>query len=236
MTKDLSERVSASFGIEPMDDLTDRTKAVEGARDQSDLLGDVKDYTEKLLSTWKDVSASINREATLTLLLIAVFELLAYQSTVREFTIGPFSLGNATIVQIGLPFIVAYLVYDVLLLTQRLGDMEYAYDAISAKFASRIHVNALDSLIKPSLPTFWTPSNPLPSDISRRVDRLREITGGFFSLITFVLLPIAFEAQAFYHLYQKFGYHDPLLWISAVITSALLSCSVLLLIFDESSN
>jgi hypothetical protein len=127
-------------------------------------------------------------------------------------------------------------VHDVLLLTQRLGDMEYAYDAISAKFASRIHVNALDSLIKPSLPTFWTPSNPLPSDISRRVDRLREITGGFFSLITFVLLPIAFEAQAFYHLYQKFGYHDPLLWISAVITSALLSCSVLLLIFDESSN
>ena len=71
-----------------------------------------KEYSQNVYAAWKDISASLSRSALLIFLLMAVFELLAYQHTSTVISIGTFTLVNAPIVQIVLPTIIAFVIYD----------------------------------------------------------------------------------------------------------------------------
>ena len=64
-----------------------------------------EEYSEKVYSVWQDISATLSRDALLVVLLMAVFELLAYQRCLPQST----SIGSsdarkrAEVVQTALP-------------------------------------------------------------------------------------------------------------------------------------
>lgn len=51
-----------------------------------------------------------------------------------------------------------------------------------------------------------------------------------------IAVPIAFECQAYYRLFQKFGYHDIFLWINAVVTALLGVSAALYVQFDRAER
>lgn len=111
MGKTIGKRVSDSF-------------ADEGSAAQA------KEYSEKVYTTWKDISATLSRNTILIFLLAAIFELLTYQRSSATILIGGFAFANAPIVQFALPAIVAFMLYDGYRLTTRWLDVETAYRAL----------------------------------------------------------------------------------------------------------
>ena len=233
MPKTLRERVLDSFNDGPAPDGTEQ-HSTNAAEDQSDLLGNVKDYTDNLLSAWKDASKSVSRQATLIIGFMAVFELLSYQGKGGQFTVGSLSFANTSIVQFALPPIVAYLVYDTYLLSVRVSDMVETYEFLMQKFASKIYANRLDSLIQPIQPSFWTNSTDLPRDLNRPINKFQDATTNLIAIFVLWLVPLGFQIQAFYHLFEIYGFDNPVLWASAGITGILVCfgtvCLVMILV------
>lgn len=75
-------------------------------------MDEAKEYSDKVYAAWKDISVSLSRSALLIFLLIAVFELLVYQTTSTVISIGTLTFVNSSTVQIVLPAVIAFFIYD----------------------------------------------------------------------------------------------------------------------------
>lgn len=184
---------------------------------------EAKEYADKVYTAWKDVSNSLSRNATLVFILISVFELLAYQRESAALTVGTFTFTNVPVVQIALPAIVAIVVYDGFRLTARWVDLQNAYQALTKKYAPRLSDNDLDILIRPSLPAFWSIGISASLKSGQFSDKFIYTASEALTIITAFALPLAFEAQAYYRLFGKFGYQNIILWFSVVISTALMA-------------
>jgi len=188
---------------------------------------EAKEYSEKVFSAWKDVSASLSRSALLIFLLIAVFELLVYQSTATIISIGTFTFVNSSTVQIVLPIVITFVIYDGFRLSARWLRLERAYVTLTEIYAQRQRDNALDLLIEPNLPSVWGIGTfGLGSTGEKSADEFMRNVNRTMSRIMMFAVPLIFECQAYYRLFQKFGYHNALLWISAIITIILILCVI----------
>jgi hypothetical protein len=150
------------------------------------------------------------------LLVIVVFELIVYEPAGTVISIGTLTPGNAPIVQIALPVVVAFLFYDSCRLTFRWLDLQRAYMVLTRISAPAQRDNALDLLVAPNLPSLWAIG---PSYARRRVDAFMTVIAWCITFIVVFVTPIAFECQAYYRLVEKFGYDNAFLWISAIITT-----------------
>ena len=177
---------------------------------------EAKEYSKNVYSTWRDISASLSRISILTLLLIIVFELIVYEPVGTVISIGTLTLGNAPVIQIALPAVVALLFYDSCRLTFRWLDLQLAYIVLTSISAPAQRDNALDLLVAPNLPSLWTVG---PFYARRRVDWRMIVIAWCITFIVVFITPIAFECQAYYRLIEKFGYDNILLWISASVTT-----------------
>ena len=186
------------------------------------LNSDYKLYEERVFSSWKDVSSSLSKSVFLILGLIALFELLTYQNSSHDLTISSFSIANSSMVQVFLPTIVAYAIYDGCRLTLRWMDLQAAYLAISETNSSAISDNDLDLLIAPVLPAFWAVGKRLSAQNADRGEKFILPMTILLALVTMIVVPLGFEFQAYYHLYNKFGPHNILLWVNAGITALFL--------------
>jgi hypothetical protein len=205
--------------------------------DQGGPLGDLKDYAEQLRSSRKDANSSLGKISTSILALIVIFELLSSQGKVEEFSISSFTFSNSSIVQIFLPTVIAFLIYTAHVLTARAFNLDEAYYALMKKFAPQIHSNGLDILTSPILSTFWTAQKSAPSRLLRSDEVFVQLNSGISTLLMITILPIAFEAQAYNHLFGKFGFLDPLLWVNAALTAIfLLFCLILIISSEREAN
>jgi hypothetical protein len=189
---------------------------------------EAKEYSEKVYAAWKDVSATLGRCALLIFLLIAVFELLVYQSTSAAISIGTFTLVNAPIVQIMLPAIVAFVLYDGYRLSVRWLRLQWAYRKLMEIFAQRQYDNDLDVLIAPGLPSLWgIGAIGWSAKTVGTADWFMFYVNRIVVFSLLLAIPVAFECQAYYRLIQKFGYNDILLWVSLAITVLLGACTAM---------
>jgi hypothetical protein len=193
---------------------------------EGDLNLNYKLYEERVFSSWKDVSSSLSKSVFLILGLIALFELLTYQNTSHDLTIGSFSFANSSMVQVFLPTIVAYAIYDGCRLTLRWMDLQAAYLAISERDSAAISDNDLDLLIAPVLPAFWAVGKRLSAQNADRGEKFILPMTISLASVTMIIAPLGFEFQAYYHLYNKFGAHNFLLWINVGITALFLVFAV----------
>jgi hypothetical protein len=200
MTKFIEERVSDSF-----------------RGDQS--ASQAKEYSESAYATWKDISASLSRSALLIFLLMAIFELLAYQHSLAIISIGSFAIANAPIVQIALPAVIAFIIYDGYRLSVRWLELQRVYITLMKIYAPKQFENRLYLPITPSLPSLWGIGQSFAGDdIASPADKFIEKISVAIMYITMSAVPIVFECQAYYRLIQEFGYRNILLWISLTIT------------------
>jgi hypothetical protein len=221
LVKSLEKRILDSFRKKgPMDQVQEHAR----------------EYSRSVYALWKDTSVSLGRSAVLVFLLMALFELLVYQHASAIISIGTLTLVNAPIVQIALPTIVAYAIYDGDRLTVRWLRLELIFMQLMKIYAPEQQENGLDRLIEPNLPSLWgigalsfLRTGDIADSFIRRVH---------YSLLSAMLLavPVAFECQAYYRLFQKFGYYNVFLWINAVITTLLGICTGLYVWFDRAGR
>jgi TRAP-type C4-dicarboxylate transport system permease large subunit len=114
---------------------------------------EAREYSDKVYAAWKDISTSLSRSALLIFLLIAVFELLVYQTTTTVISIGTLTFANSSTVQIVLPAVVAFFIYDGYRLSARWLRLERAYATLTEIYSRKQRANALDLLIEPNLPS-----------------------------------------------------------------------------------
>jgi hypothetical protein len=207
MAKSIRQRVSDSF-------------------DENEIAA-VKEYSDKVYSTWVDTTSTLRRNAVFIFLVAAVFELLVYQKTSSTITFGAISVANSSIVQIALPAVLAFLVYDEIRLTTRWFDLEAAYYALIKKAMPKVDENDLDMLIKPVLPAFWAFGQPGSPKIVQRSEKFNHSLTVGIGIIVIFIFPLAFEGQAYYKLFEKFGYHNTFLLINVSLTVILLACTAI---------
>ncbi len=181
-----------------------------------------KDYRDTVYAAWKDISSSLSRYTLLIVLLMALFELLTSERTSTSISIGSFTLANSPIVQIVLPTIIAYEVYQSYTLTGRWIDLEDAYIELTKICADAQNENELDELIRPFLPVLWGIGARPTASVARPIDSFNEDLGFTLFLFAGIIVPIAFECLAYYQLFHRFNFRNALLWISLIITTAFL--------------
>jgi hypothetical protein len=179
---------------------------------------EAKEYSDKVYQAWKDISASLSRSALLVFLLIAIFELLVYQRSSASVSIGTFTFYNAPTVQTALPTVVAFVLYDGYRLSARWLDLQWAYLVPTRMLTPLQSDNGLDLLTRPGLPSLWGIGKSLSPEIADFSDTFRFNVNRIVTYVMMVIVPIAFECQAYYRLFQKFGYSNTFLWIGLVIT------------------
>jgi hypothetical protein len=206
MPKSVSQRISDAF--------------------KDDSAADAKEYMAALSDNWKDLTASLAKQTILLFLLIAVFELLAYQHAARAITVGPLTLANTSILQLFLPTIISYFIYDQVRLSCRWLDIDIAYHAIYEKLWPNQNANSLPELVTPTLPGLWRIGTSVSAEVEQPSERLTFRVNVLVSILAGSVLPLAFEAQAFYVLFVKFGFRNILLWISISISAALIVSAV----------
>ena len=186
-----------------------------------------RDYADKAYACWGDLSTALRRNAVLALLVAAAFELLVYSKTPSTITFASFSLANSSTVQIALPSVFAFLVYEGFRLSMRWIDVQRMYYSLIKMAEPKAYENGLGVLIRPVLPGFWAigVSSPQGDELSQRSGRFISIMSSVIGVIILFLFPLVFEGQAFYKLFQKFGYHNPFLWVNAGITVVLIFCT-----------
>lgn len=187
---------------------------------------EAKEYANSVYSSWKDVANTLSRNSILVLVLIGIFELLAFQRQNSTITIGSFTFADVPVVQIVLPAVVAVLLYDCIRLTGRWNDLQDAYCELMNIYAPELYKNDLDLFVKPSLPAVWSVGGTPRSGI---ITPSEKFIGNINLAVVFIvglLFPLAFEAQAYIRLFQKFGYQDVLLWISLIVTVTFAVCTV----------
>lgn len=182
---------------------------------------DVEKYQALLFDSWQNISKSLNKIVVLIFVLAAASELLIYQPA-SKLAIGSFTFTNTSSVQILIPAIVTYIVYDGYLLTMRWVDHKNAYIAITKEFTPKIYENDLDLLIRPPLPALWNIGSTSQATIALTSEKFAAGTTRFFGIIAIFIFPLTFEIQIYDHLFTKYGIHDLLLWVSVSITAALM--------------
>jgi hypothetical protein len=221
MEKSVEKRVLDSFRKGPIDQVQE-----EHARK----------YGRSVYALWKDTSVSLGRIALLIFLLMAVFELLVYQHASASISIGGLTFANAPIVQIALPTIVAYVIYDGARLTVRWLRLELIFMQLMNIYAPEQQRNGLDRLIEPNLPSLWGIGALNFLRTGNIADSFMRRAHYTLLYIIMIAVPVAFECQAYYRLFQKFGYHDIFLWINAVITALLGVSAALYVQFDRAGR
>jgi hypothetical protein len=184
-------------------------------------------YLSLVMSSWKDISQSTNKSAGFLLGFMALFELLISQKSLDKLEIGSFSFDNTSILQIAIPVVVAYLVFNLNYLGLRWIDHQAVYNGLTRRFYPRMAQNNLAHLVRPQLSSFVSFGQPVPMRENQRPsDVFPARVSRIFSGLTSLLLPLAFEIQAYVHLFHVHGNSDPLLWISLVISTSLMCCNI----------
>lgn len=178
-------------------------------------------YLDTVMASWKDVSAAIGRVVLFTLLLAAAFEFLIIPAAVKSLSIGPLSFSNTSLVQVFIPALIAYLLYYELSLGDNWADHQDLYEAILKRFQPKLARSHLTLTVQPRIPGPWTFMGP--SDIDdipflTKSEKFDFVTSFFTAIIVYFILPLAFEAQAYYELVRKYGAHDVLVIVSAVLS------------------
>ena len=188
-----------------------------------------EEYSAKVYQAWKEISASLGRSALLVFLLIAIFELLVYQPTAAAISVGAFTLSNAPTVQISLPTIVAFVLYDGYRMSVRWLYLQSAYMTLTRMLTPAQAGNSIDLLIRPNLPSLWgIGASPDPA-IAMISEKFIFSVNRIMMYFMMALVPVTFEVQAYYHLFLKFNDGNALVWIGLIIT-ALLNISTALYI------
>jgi hypothetical protein len=193
---------------------------------EADDAEEAKKYLDTVMASWKEVSTAIGRVTLFTLILAVAFEFLMIPTSVTIISIGPLAVRNSSLVQEFIPILVAYLLYYELSLSNSWVDHQYVYEAILYRFQPKLARSHLTMTVQPKVPGPWTFFGPREVVTNRSFltesEKFDLFTTIFTSTFIFLILPLAFEVQAYYELVRKYGADDILVIVSAILSGLLI--------------
>jgi hypothetical protein len=203
MSKSLDERVNRAFTD------ADSDKAQK--------------FLDVTLSSWQQISDTITRTVVAIFFLGAVFELLVGSANASSLTLGPLAFHNTALLQQFMPPLIAYLVYDTFSLVGRYIRLAGIYYLVLEKYQPKLRDSGLVFFVQPQLRGPWAFQHERPpSGEQSKGENFDDIVSQAISYVAFFLLPLAFEAQAYYVLFGKYGLSSIPVWVSLIITFSFL--------------
>ena len=183
-------------------------------------------YLETTRAAQKEYADSLRRSATLMVLLMAVFELLV-RGKLKQVTVGPFLLSNATTITAFIPAVVAYFYYDCISTAICYENALSAYSGTFAIWNKVAEQNDLDILVYPRAPQYMSAGYASQATTLPEYKTMINVNDFFAVLALFV--PIAYFCYAFYQLAVILQPYSVLLWVNVTIAVLFLGAAARLL-------
>ena len=188
---------------------------------------DINAYSKDVLSAIKDLVTSLNKAAVLIFATMAFFELLSYQPTGEQAVLG-ITVADTFIVQVVLPPLVSFFVYDAWTQTVRYVTLQRAMLELTARRSPlRMRSNDLDFLVMPSLPAMWAIGDSGSNRNALYTDKVTYNIRLFSAIILAALLPLAFSIQAYTHLFRRYHVGNGWTWVSLTVTVLVTACTAI---------
>jgi hypothetical protein len=194
---------------------------------------DVSQYLEWVSARIASQAQSARRIVALIILLIAIFELTnEYPNT--QLTFGSFHLYKGSVLIVFLPAFAAFLYLQSVIESARLNDGQRVYAKVFKKWSEKAAENQLEKYVMPTMPIYWNIGAYLRDPAKSFALRLeRAVTAIFLSFIMYGVL--AFEAQAYYDLFQLPN-RNTILWVLSVSAATFCCLTAIALQFGNSYN
>jgi hypothetical protein len=176
---------------------------------------EIERFMDLTLSSWRQLSDSITRTVVFIFLLAGVFEILVDTSSIKSLTLGPLTFSNTSLFQLFIPALVAYLLYDVWSLVTRWRDHGAIYFAIVNRFEPKLFESDLPLMVAPVIRGPWSLGPAFAKYTDRPTDTFEIFMRVILLIVGGIILPLAFEFQAYYTLVYRYGAGDILIWVSA---------------------
>jgi hypothetical protein len=132
-----------------------------------------------------DYSQALRRSATIQIITIAAFELVAYSKN-QKISLGSFELARNSIVLTFLPAIVAYLFFQITTDHNRIDQLTTMYFAAFRLWSEKSEGNDLDTPILGPAPLYWnTFRGRYQRNNMYRYDRIENVGSGIIMIIVF---------------------------------------------------
>jgi hypothetical protein len=178
----------------------------------------VAEYLKDIRQNFRDANSSLGRSITLIVLSMAIFELLA-RAAIAKASIGPFEIGDLTLVQRALPVIVAYLLYQTCSLFVTVYDFIKVHQELVEILHPDIRAYSLDYFLQPVSHSAIGPEHVGRYRAGRRYYDV--MSDGMPALI--VVATVAFEGYAAYTLLFRAHLRD-VLTLLLLAVAAMLTC------------
>lgn len=190
MIKNIDQRVQDSFS---------------GAKPE-----DMAKYMDWLLPTMQSYTQNMRRMATAILLLVAVFEFVAYSRT-ANLSIESFHISRGSVVFDILPIVVAYLVLQIITDVNKADQLNGAFNVVFKMWSNPAGTNDLDGLLYGPESLYWSWHTRRANKDNRYASDNRAWLTSVILSVGLLLGVLGFEANAYYVLFSSAQY--PLLGI-----------------------
>lgn len=185
------------------------TQRVENSFISDDLKVDNREdmfrYMDWLRPTMQSYTQNMRRMATIILLLIAVFELVAHSRNTR-FSIESFPISRGSVVFDILPVMVAYLVLQIITDVNKAYQLNRVFTAVFKKWSQSAGANDLDRLLYGPESLYWSWHTQWTDEENKSASDNREFIASSVLSAGLLLAVLAFEADAYNVLFSSAQY------------------------------
>jgi hypothetical protein len=161
----------------------------------------------------REANAAFGRIALISLILVAVFELLA-RAAISKVSIGPFEIADLSLVQKGLPVAVAYAFYDYMSIGNYIVACFVLHNAVLEYTSPEMINRRLDYFLAPRAHSLT--GSELFTDFPGKRSFTNYASNYFFLVTAF--LGAAFQVYAYYVLFRQFHFTDVLVWVGLALS------------------
>ncbi len=199
------------------DDPLEYAFADEGTRDY--LTSEYVRYVQDLVLRYSDTFSRLLR---LTVVLMVAFMLITFAS-IERISVGGLEVQDLSILQKLLPVVVAFMYSEVIATRTLANAAAQIRNSILLKRFPRIHENVL-LVLNPqvgwNLPSLGLVPSARPGMAYARLTTTAQLVAW--------LSPYAFTVYAYVQLFALFGFGDPFVWISLLLTTILITQAIML--------
>jgi hypothetical protein len=186
-------------------------------------------FMDWMRATILDYGQSIRRNATIMILLVAVFELIVSSSN-TAISIGSFKIARGSIALVFLPAITSFLFLQIILDTQKVGRLIDAFNKVFKIWFPKAAEKGLNHLLVGPQAFYWSAFSPA-SQLDYKLDT-GEFVASFLVLIATGLGLTAFEGQAYYVLFPVHS-SDIVAWVISLLIALFCLClSIFFIVVD----
>jgi hypothetical protein len=219
MSKSVAQRVENSFTADDSKVTADDPK-VTADDPKVDHREDMFRYMEWLRPTMQSYTQNMRRMATVILLLIAVFELVAHSRNTK-FSLESFPISRGSVVFNILPVVVAYLVLQIITDVNKADQLNRVFTTVFKRWSQSAGTNDLDKLLYGPESLYWNWDPQWTDEGNKSASDNRERIASWVLSRGLLLGVLGFEADAYYVLFSSAQYSlwhaRYLLWVISLV-------------------